>query len=87
MFLKSWPADQVEGLQVAELVAFSPEVAADDPTNRARARGAARSIVNIIIVASLSLQVYRGAAPAPRRHLANRRTAFRDVPIISLSFL
>jgi hypothetical protein len=59
MFLKSWPADQVEGLQVAELVAFSPEVAADDPTNRARARGAARSIVNIIIVASLSLQVYR----------------------------
>ena len=48
MFLKSWPADQVEGLQVAELVAFSPEAAADDPTNRARDRDAARSIIIIV---------------------------------------
>jgi len=44
MFLKSWPADHVEGLHVA--VAFSPEAAAaaaDDPTTRAR--DTARSII------------------------------------------
>ena len=67
MFLKSWPADQVEGLHVA---AFSSEVAAAAEDPAIRARDKARSI----IVASLYVS---SAALAARRRVSGAEDRLR----------